>query len=90
MHLPGMVQSAFFQIMRRCELSVYGLAAQVMQQALEQGQQAGYGEQELARALMTEVLAVYKRGRTPADIAHELNFLAENLDEDQDYAFMRP
>lgn len=71
-------------------MSVYGLAAQVMQQALEQGQQAGYGEQELARALMTEVLSVYKRGRTPADIAHELNFLAENLDEDQDYAFMRP
>src|SRR5690606_40584201 len=51
MHLPGMVQSAFFQIMRRCDMSVYGLAAQVMQQALEQGQQAGYGEQELARAL---------------------------------------
>src|SRR5690606_7286817 len=56
----------------------------------EQGQQAGYGEQELARALMTEVLAVYKRGRTPADIAHELNFLAENLDEDQDYASCGP
>src|SRR5690606_10818513 len=89
-HLPGMVQSAFFQIMRRCDMSVYGLAAQMMQQALEQGQQAGYGEQELARALMTEVLAVYKRGHTPPDIAHEPNYLAETLDEDQDYAFMRP
>lgn len=61
-----------------------------MQQALSQAREAGYGDQELARALMTEVLAVYKRGRTQADIAHELNFLAENLDEDQDYAFMRP
>lgn len=71
-------------------MSVYKLAEKIINDGIEQAQQAGYGEQELARALMTEVLNVYKRGRTMTDIAHELNFLAENLDEDTDYAFMRP
>ena len=55
-----------------------------------QAAEAVYDEQQMARALMTEVIAVYKRQRTQQDIAHELQFLAENLDEDQDYAFMRP
>lgn len=71
-------------------MSVYKLAEKIVKEGLEQAQQAGYGEQELARALMTEVLNVYKRERTLKDIGHELNFLAENLDEDTDYAFMRP
>ncbi|NLY57857.1 MAG: hypothetical protein GX071_04945 [Gammaproteobacteria bacterium] len=71
-------------------MSVYKLAEALMQQGLAQAAEAGYDEQQMARALMTEVIAVYKRQRTQQDIAHELQFLAENLDEDQDYAFMRP
>src|SRR5690606_35214025 len=71
-------------------MSVYKLAEAVMQQGSAQAAEAGYEEQQMARALMTEVIAVYKRTRTHQDIAHELQFLAENLDEDQDYAFMRP
>ena len=71
-------------------MSVHKLAGAVIQQALEQARQEGYGEQDMARALMAQVIAVYKRERGMADIAHELQFLAENLDEDQDYAFMRP
>lgn len=71
-------------------MSVYKLAEKIINEGLEQASQAGYGEQELARALMNEVLNLYKRDRSLVDIAHELNFLAENLDEDTDYAFMRP
>lgn len=71
-------------------MSVYKLASKIMQQALEEAAGEGFSEQNLARALMTEVLNVYKRERTPADITHELQFLAENLDEDEEYAFMRP
>lgn len=71
-------------------MSVYKLAGKIVDEGVEQAKQAGYGEQELARALMTEVLNIYKRERALTDIAHELNFLAENLDEDTDYAFMRP
>jgi hypothetical protein len=71
-------------------MSVYKLAEKIVIEGIEQAQQAGYGEQDLARALMAEVLNVYKRERSMIDIAHELNFLADNLDEDTDYAFMRP
>ncbi|QJD59237.1 hypothetical protein HG264_10125 [Pseudomonas sp. gcc21] len=71
-------------------MSVYTLARNIMQDASEQARTAGYSEQDLARALMSEVIAVYKRERSDQDIAHELNFLAENLDEDAEYAFMRP
>lgn len=71
-------------------MSVYALAKTIMQDASEQARTAGYSEQDLARALMSELIAVYKRERSNQDIAHELNFLAENLDEDAEYAFMRP
>ena len=71
-------------------MSVYKLAEKIISEGLEQAGQAGYEEQALARALMTEVLNIYKRERSLADIAHQLNFLADNLDEDTDYAFMRP
>lgn len=71
-------------------MSVYTLARSIMQQAVEQAQAEGFSEQMLARALMSEVIATYKRERSNADIANELAFLADNLDDDIDYAFMRP
>lgn len=71
-------------------MSVYKLAAQLMQKNLAAAQTQGFKEQELAKALLNEVIGVYRRERSISDIAHELKFLAENLDEDADYAFMRP
>ncbi len=71
-------------------MSVYTLAHTVVQQAIEQARSQGHSEQMLARALMSEIIQVYKRERSNADIANELAFLADNLDDDIDYAFMRP
>ena len=71
-------------------MSAYKIAQQVMAEAIEKAAAAGYDEQSLARALMSEVIAVYKKGRTQQDIASELSFLASNLDDDEEYAFMRP
>lgn len=71
-------------------MSAYKIAQQVMVEAIEKAAAAGYDEQALARALMSEVIAVYKKGRTQQDIASELSFLASNLDDDEEYAFMRP
>lgn len=71
-------------------MSAYKIAQQVMADAIEKAAAAGYDEQALARALMSEVIAVYKKGRTQQDIASELSFLASNLDDDEEYAFMRP
>lgn len=71
-------------------MSVYKVAKAVMAQGIEQAVAEGYDEQAFARAMMTEVIAVYRRARSMDDIASELKFLADNLDEDEEYAFMRP
>ncbi|MFN3579350.1 MAG: hypothetical protein ACK4VV_02615 [Pseudomonas sp.] len=71
-------------------MSVYKLAEQLMRDNIARAEAEGFTSQELAKALLTEVINVYRQQRTQADIAHELTFLAENLDEDADYAFMRP
>ncbi|PKM30669.1 MAG: hypothetical protein CVV07_05445 [Gammaproteobacteria bacterium HGW-Gammaproteobacteria-11] len=71
-------------------MSVYKLAAALMQENIARAEAEGFTDQALARAMISEIIAVYRRERTQVDIAHELQFLAENLDEDADYAFMRP
>jgi len=42
------------------------------------------------RALLSEVVQQSKALRDAQELAHELQFLADNLDDDRDYAFMRP
>lgn len=71
-------------------MSAYKVAKAVMAQGVEQALAEGYDEQAFARAMMTEVIAVYRRARSMDDIASELKFQADNLDEDEEYAFMRP
>jgi len=71
-------------------MSAYKLAKVVMAHGIEQAAGEGYDEQAFARAMMTEVISVYRRARSMDDIASELKFLADNLDEDEEYAFMRP
>lgn len=42
------------------------------------------------RALLAAVVERNKGLRDAAELAHELQFLADNLDDERDYAFMRP
>ena len=42
------------------------------------------------RALLSAVVQQSKAVRSAEDLADELHFLAENLDDGQDYGFMRP
>lgn len=44
----------------------------------------------IGRALLNEVIEIYKRSRSIDDISSELQFVAENLDPDTDFTFMRP
>ena len=44
----------------------------------------------IGRELINQVIDIYRQTRSIDDIASELSFLAENLDPDQEYAFMRP
>lgn len=44
----------------------------------------------VGRILLDEIVALWRTERSPEDIAAELRFAIDNLDPDQDYAFMRP
>ena len=47
-------------------------------------------EDVIARHLMEAAIGLWRRSRTPNDIASELQFAIENLDDDTQYPFMRP
>lgn len=58
--------------------------------ALEEAAANKVSQDALARALIGEAIAIYKKTRSAEDISNELIFLAENLSEEDDYTFMRP
>jgi len=63
-----------------------GLAAT----ALEEGARHGHSADAVARALLGVVIDIYRRERGAGDIRRELEFVAEHLEEDDDFPFMRP
>jgi hypothetical protein len=71
-------------------MSIHGWAQQELQSGLAAVTQAGYDPQMYLRALLSAVVEQSRQGRTAADLAQELRFLAENLDDSRDYGFMRP
>ena len=58
--------------------------------ALAEADEAGQGRDAVARAFMNLVLETYLAARPMEDVRRELANLAENLDPDTDYVFMRP
>lgn len=44
----------------------------------------------VGRSLLNEVIEIYRQSRSYDDIASELHFVADNLDPDTDFEFMRP
>jgi hypothetical protein len=71
-------------------MSVYEWARQQLRQSLEEAKGAGFDPDLSLRALLSAVVQQSKTVRSTEDLADELRFLAENLDDDQDYGFMRP
>ncbi|WP_137818215.1 MULTISPECIES: hypothetical protein [unclassified Pseudomonas] len=71
-------------------MGVHAWAKQELQRSLAAAREAGYDEQLCLRALLSAVVERSKQGRSAADLAQELQFLAENLDDGRDYSFMRP
>jgi len=71
-------------------MSVYEWARQQLRQSLEEAKEAGFDPGLSLRALLSAVVQQSKTVRSTEDLADELRFLAENLDDDQDYGFMRP
>ncbi|MCE4056767.1 hypothetical protein [Pseudomonas sp. Au-Pse12] len=71
-------------------MSVYQWARQEVRDSLQNAQQEGFEPGLSLRALLSAVVQQSKSVRSIEDLADELQFLAENLDDDQDYSFMRP
>lgn len=71
-------------------MSVYEWARQELRQSLDAAQEVGFDPGLSLRALLSAVVQQSKAVRSVEDLADELQFLAENLDDGQDYGFMRP
>ncbi|GLH45952.1 MULTISPECIES: hypothetical protein [Pseudomonas] len=71
-------------------MGVYEWARQETRQSLELAQEVGFDPGLSLRALLSAVVQQSKAVRNVEDLADELRFLAENLDDSQDYGFMRP
>ena len=71
-------------------MSVHSWARNAVQDDLHDAKTQGYETVVALRALLSEVVQRSKSLRDPQELAHELQFIADNLDDDRDYAFMRP
>ncbi len=58
--------------------------------AMAEASDSGQGKDAVARAFMALVLETHLRSRPIEDVRKELINMAENLDPDTDYIFMRP
>ncbi|MBJ20133.1 MAG: hypothetical protein GY910_26265 [bacterium] len=57
---------------------------------LQEALSDGISSDVIGRALLNEIIQSWLEERTWTDIADELRFIADNLDPEQDYEFMRP
>ncbi len=71
-------------------MSVHSWARSTVQRNLHDAQVQGHEPVMALRALLSEVVQQSRALRDAQELAHELQFLADNLDDDRDYAFMRP
>lgn len=65
-------------------------ARQELEASLQRAREQGFDPQLSLRALLSEAVELNRLQRDAADLAQELEFLADNLDPERDYAFMRP
>ncbi|TWC12954.1 hypothetical protein FBY06_1347 [Pseudomonas sp. SJZ085] len=71
-------------------MSVYEWARQEIRRSHDAATEIGIDPGLSLRALLSAIVQQSKTVRSAEDLADELNFLAENLDDKQDYGFMRP
>ena len=71
-------------------MGVHQWARQQIEHSLQQAQEQGLDPALGLRALLGAVVKRSRAEREAKDLAAELQFLADNLDDDRDYGFMRP
>lgn len=58
--------------------------------AAQDGIENGLALDQIGRALLDQAIELLLKEQTPEAVASELEFVARNLDGDEDNAFMRP
>lgn len=71
-------------------MGVHEWAGQEIQQSVLRADEQGFAPEMALRALLSAVIERNRLARSAADLAAELLFLADNLDDERDYSFMRP
>lgn len=71
-------------------MGVHLWARRELEGSLQRAQEQGFDPLLSLRALLSEAVELNRLEREVADLAQELEFLADNLDPERDYAFMRP
>jgi hypothetical protein len=71
-------------------MGAHELVARHVVAALAEAQGRCIDRDVVARCLLSEAIRLFREGRPIDDIAAELNAAADNLDEDEPLAFMRP
>ncbi|MDH4556542.1 hypothetical protein E8F11_15420 [Pseudomonas sp. BN417] len=71
-------------------MGIHEWARAALERELIDAKQNGQAEELALRALLSAVVERSTRLRSAEDLAQELIYLANNLDPDQDYGFMRP
>lgn len=72
-------------------MSAYQLAAKHVEAAMAEAASKSIDADVMGRALVAEAIRLFRSaGRSNGDIASELIASAENLDDDEPMAFMRP
>ncbi len=71
-------------------MGTHELVARHVAAALEEARSASIDSDVVARCLLSEAIRLFRQGRPIEDIAAELNAAADNLDEDEPLAFIRP
>ncbi|MEK8078909.1 hypothetical protein [Pseudomonas sp. XK-1] len=71
-------------------MGVHKWAREELEQSLQHAREQGFDSALSLRALLSAVVERSRLQRDTADLAAELQFLADNLDDERDYGFMRP
>ena len=71
-------------------MGVHEWARREIQQTVLRADEQGFAPEMALRALLSAVIERNRLARSAADLAAELQFLADNLDDERDYGFMRP
>ncbi|MBT3334050.1 MAG: hypothetical protein HOK21_04500 [Rhodospirillaceae bacterium] len=71
-------------------MTVSSIVKKHVEAAVAEAGEQGHPPENVARSMLSFVIAIYRENRDVADIIEELQYSINNLDPDQEYEFMRP